>query len=87
MVRYNVSICEAAFSLQIGKVMVVSQGAHFSGGGGTDMCVLCTAVNSSVGVKQLNLKLGMHIRQFYNLKISSLVRANSSKQRRQLVGS
>lgn len=87
MVRYNVSICEAAFSLQMGKVMVDSQGAHFSGGGGTDMCVLCTAVNSSVGVKQLNLKLGMHIRQFYNLKISSLVRANSSKQRRQLMGS
>ena len=81
------SICEAAFSLQIGKVMADSQGVHFSGGGGTDMCVVCTAVNSSVGVKQLNLKLGMHIRQFYNLKISSLVRANSSKQRRQLMGS
>ena len=67
------SICEAAFSLQIGKVMADSQGVHFSGGGGTDMCVVCAAVNSCVGVKQLNLKLGMHIRQFYNLKISSLV--------------
>ena len=41
--------------------------------GGTDMCVVCTAVNSSVGLKQLNLKLGMHLRQFYNLKIGSLV--------------
>ena len=81
------SICEAAFSLQIGKVMADSQGVHFSGGGGNDMCVVCTAVNSSVAVKQLNLKLGMHIRQFYNLKIGSLVRANSSKQRRQLMGS
>ena len=37
------------------------------------MCVVCTAVKSSVGLKQLNLKLGMHIRQFYNLKIGSLV--------------
>lgn len=87
MVRYKVSICEAAFSLQIGKVMADSQGVHFSGGGGNDTYVVCTAVNSSVAVKQLNLKLGMHIRQFYNLKIGSLVRANSSKQRRQLMGS
>lgn len=37
------------------------------------MCVVCTAVNSSVGLKQLNLKLGMHLREFYNLKIGSLV--------------
>lgn len=53
--------------------MADSQGVHFIGGGGTDMCVVCTAVNNSVGVKQLDLKLGVHIRQFYNLKIGSLV--------------
>lgn len=38
------------------------------------MCVVCTAVNSSEGLKQLSLKLGMHIRQFYNLKLGSLGR-------------